>query len=108
MGKLSTLIEKMQDALDLATPEERVSAEEAADDVTYQDLAMYQTEQSNAYAGGILALDDANLIHTSIGPMCSVEYWRKNSLATKIAITMLIGHLASVNLLKRAKLDISV
>lgn len=106
MGKLAILIEKMQEALDEATQAERDSAETAADDVDYRELAMYQDVQSKSYVNGILALDDANLIYTSVGPGCSVEHWRKNSLATKIAITMLIGHLVSLNLLKTTHLDI--
>ena len=104
MGKLAGIIKRLQAGFECIPQEQRDKAEKGLDDVTYQDLAMYQEEQSKAHASGILTLDDANLIYNAVGPGCSVEHWRKNSLATKYAINVVIAHLIK----NKTSLDIYV
>ena len=65
--------------------------------LSFQDFVAFQNLQSQAFAAGKLTFEEAQLVYTALGGEVHHGDWPENtSLATKLAITQLMGELVGL------------
>lgn len=72
---------------------------EGTQEIGFQEHAAYQTQQSRAFASGLLTLEEAQLVYQALGESYtdSNEGWAKGTdLATKVTVVRLMGELMGV------------
>lgn len=95
-NRVSKAVARIQAKLDKLDPE-KLAELEKGNNITFDEHFYYQTVQSRAHAAGRISVVEASILYQALGVIRNDSNggWAKDTdLATKLAVTLVVGELA--------------